>query len=364
MKKLVSLLLVLAAVLSFAVSASAYTIATGTNLPKSCKNGHIMVFCEETEPTCSHVGYKAHFKCTVCGTWFYDIQAKYPVSKSTLAIAKKAHSYGTGYKQNAECHWRQCRNCGYTTDAEYHVYKNSYCKCGAKDPHVHAIVFVSAADPTCDVNGTLEHYECEECGMTFRNAEGTVRVTANAFVVPAFGHDMEVVEAEDGNYFACKTCGRTFVDSKGKKEIVIETPAEEEVTEAPAAEAAPAAETAVAEAPAATVGNLISALTLGNPDVKVEDLLGALTDLEAPVTREQAAVILYRFVSLKGEVATPTDISIADASMVSEVAAAAVTWAVANDIMPLSEGGCFNPAGSVSAADVLDMITRLAAMNK
>lgn len=318
MKKLVSLLVLLAAMLSFCAMASA-----------AC--AHSITYVGYTEPTCSKVGYRPHYKCTKCGARFTD--AKGTTKASSVSIAKTNHSYGSTYKHNAQKHWMECRYCGYKTKEAAHTYKNFYCECGAKDPHVHTTVYVPAVEATCETAGVLEHYECE-CGTCFRDEAASVRVTATAFEVPALGHALSQVE---GGY-ECANCGRTFADAAATQEIVIEK--------------------------SASIGDLVSALTTAIPSVKAEDLLGSLSDLEAPITRELTAQVLYRLASLKGEVATPTDLAIADIDAMSEDSVEAAAWAVSAGMMNLDENGAFNPAANLTAADIIEIVTRVAGLIK
>ena len=93
--------------------------------------------------------------------------------------------------------------------------------------HVHTIVKVPAADPTCESDGTMEHYCCTSCGKTFTDEAGTAEAAPDSFTVPAAGHKPEHVPAkepscqENGNkeYYECSVCGKWFADAAGTAEI-------------------------------------------------------------------------------------------------------------------------------------------------
>ena len=93
--------------------------------------------------------------------------------------------------------------------------------------HVHTIVKVPAADPTCESDGTAEHYCCTTCGKTFTDEAGTDEKSPDSFTVPAAGHkpvyvpEKEPSCRENGNkeYYECSECGKWFADAAGTTEI-------------------------------------------------------------------------------------------------------------------------------------------------
>ena len=80
------------------------------------------------------------------------------------------------------------------------------------------------------------------------------------------------------------------------------------------------------------------------------------------VTREQLAVIIYRYAKLCGmdmTVSASTDIS---GQGVSSWAETAMAWAVENGIIEGGTGGKLNPQGPASRAEVAAILQRLVAV--
>lgn len=78
---------------------------------------------------------------------------------------------------------------------------------------------------------------------------------------------------------------------------------------------------------------------------------------EANVTREQLAVMLYRFAGAEGREAVALT-SFPDNSTVSSWAQDAMGWAVQNGIITGTGSGTLNPAGNASRAEVAVMLQR------
>ena len=83
---------------------------------------------------------------------------------------------------------------------------------------------------------------------------------------------------------------------------------------------------------------------------------------ETPITREQLAAILYRFVLYKGlDVTARADLGVFhDAASVSLYAAGPISWAVAAGLMTGSEGA-LDPGGNATRAQVATIFQRLCA---
>ena len=86
--------------------------------------------------------------------------------------------------------------------------------------------------------------------------------------------------------------------------------------------------------------------------------------VEDPITREQMAVILYRFAQYKGldvSVGEDTNIlSYTDAGQISDWAIPAVQWAVGAGLMQGNGKGILNPRGYASRAEVAALLMRYA----
>lgn len=78
--------------------------------------------------------------------------------------------------------------------------------------------------------------------------------------------------------------------------------------------------------------------------------------VSSPITREQAAVILWRYAQLKGNVqagqTTPKD-------SISSWASQAVSWAVDAGIFSLSDNGFFRPADTISVESLTQLMANI-----
>ncbi len=65
-------------------------------------------------------------------------------------------------------------------------------------PHVHHLIYIPAFEPTCTWDGNAAHYQCEDCGKLFEDADAIVEApTTNYFVIPATGHTPSIVTREN-----------------------------------------------------------------------------------------------------------------------------------------------------------------------
>ena len=77
---------------------------------------------------------------------------------------------------------------------------------------------------------------------------------------------------------------------------------------------------------------------------------------EDPVTREQLAAILYRYVKSKGFDVKTADLKAADADSISEWAVEAVRWAAANGILKTDARGKIRPGDPVEGTGILNTV--------
>lgn len=92
----------------------------------------------------------------------------------------------------------------------------------------------------------------------------------------------------------------------------------------------------------------------------MENGLSDGTNMEGKITREQLAAMLYRYAAYRGmNTAARSDLgSFADADNVSDWAADAMQWAVAAGILNGKTGGCLDPQGNATRAEVAAMLQR------
>ena len=91
----------------------------------------------------------------------------------------------------------------------------------------HVLTHHVAVAPTCTEEGNVEHWTCDVCGKNFLDENGKNEVPAANIVVAATGHDVEHVQAkaptcdEDGNveHYHCNNCGKNASDAEMINEI-------------------------------------------------------------------------------------------------------------------------------------------------
>ena len=142
---------------------------------------HTMTAFAAVEPTCDKEGNSAYWYCSECKKYFSDANGKNEIKEGSWILP------ATGHKLKA----------------------------------------VAAVEPTCDKEGNIAYWYCEECGKYFADAEGKTEIKQEDTVLKAKGHKLTEVkekaatETEDGNiaYWYCEECGKYFSDAEGKHEI-------------------------------------------------------------------------------------------------------------------------------------------------
>ena len=102
--------------------------------------------------------------------------------------------------------------------------------------HEHPLAHVPAAAPTCDEEGCIEHWYCEQCEKYFSDQEGYYEIPQSTAVIPPNGHTFDhtaaVVPTRDaqtgvytpGNieYWHCSVCSKYYSDADGNTEVAFE----------------------------------------------------------------------------------------------------------------------------------------------
>ena len=86
----------------------------------------------------------------------------------------------------------------------------------------HSLEHHEHKEPTCEEDGSKEYYYCEECNLYFLDNAHKVQIDKNDLVIPALGHDEEVIGAipstctEEGKTesIICKRCGKTIKEGE------------------------------------------------------------------------------------------------------------------------------------------------------
>ena len=156
--------------------------------------GHTLTAVEAVPATCETAGVKAHWKCEVCGKLFSDAEGKTETTLEKLAIPATGHAYGAPV-------WKW--NDDFTASATFTCANNA-----AHVENVTATVTNAVTtEATCEADGVRTY----TAKVTFEGKEYTDTKTE---VIPATGHDTELVGAKDatctedgytGNE-VCKVC--------------------------------------------------------------------------------------------------------------------------------------------------------------
>ena len=117
--------------------------------------------------------------------------------------AKAADCCNDGWKA-----YDTCEECGYTT------FK-------AVPAKGHDMIHHEALPATCTDSGKLAYWSCKTCGGIFADEHGELPPNEEALTVPAAGHSLKFIAAvpatcnEDGNieHWRCEECGKLFADS-------------------------------------------------------------------------------------------------------------------------------------------------------
>ena len=159
--------------------------------------GHTLTAVAEVPATCETTGVKAHWSCSVCGKLFSDAEGKTETTLEKLTIPATGHAYG-------EPVW------SWTDDFK----ATATFTCANNDAHVEnvtaTVTNAVTTEATCEVDGVRTY----TAKVTFEDKEYTDTKTE---VIPATGHDTELVGAKDATCTedgytgdeVCKVCGVT-----------------------------------------------------------------------------------------------------------------------------------------------------------
>ncbi len=146
------------------------------------KASHTLTKTEAVEPSCvtGEKGNIEYYTCEICGKYFTDEAGENEISFSrTIAYPK------------------------------------------------HDLTRTPAKAATCTEEGNIQYFTCNTCGRIFKYQSGSTELEAADLVIPAKGHSVRKIEANDasctvdGNieYYVCKACGKLFSDEACTAEI-------------------------------------------------------------------------------------------------------------------------------------------------
>lgn len=181
---------------------------------------------EAVLPNCIDDGNIEYWTDELCGKYFSDASGRSELTDITAPA--KGHNWDTAYDSNETHHWHNCLNadCPITDNARKNGYSvhipgaeatentsQTCTECGYElapaTGHIHNkhLMFIDAVPETCTANGAAAHYECS-CGGLFKDALGTVSVTAAELIIPArhiYSKNLTSDNDED-HFHICTVC--------------------------------------------------------------------------------------------------------------------------------------------------------------
>ena len=182
--------------------------------------GHTLTAVAEVPATCETAGVKAHWKCSVCGKLFSDVEGKTETTLEKLTIPATGHAYGepvwkwtddfkatatftcandathvknvTAEVSSAVTTPAACETTGvrtYTAKVTFEDKEYTSSKTEVIPAKSHDTELVGAKDATCTEDGYTGNEVCKVCQTVVKQGE----------VIPALGHDYK-----DGK---CSRCG-------------------------------------------------------------------------------------------------------------------------------------------------------------
>ena len=139
--------------------------------------GHTLTAVAEVPATCETAGVKAHWVCSVCGKLFSDAEGKTETTLEKLAIPATGHAYGAPV-------WKW--NDDFTASATF--------TCGNDTSHVETVNATVTNEVTTAATCKADGVRTYTAKVTFEGKEYTDTKTE---VIPATGHDTELVGAKD-----------------------------------------------------------------------------------------------------------------------------------------------------------------------
>lgn len=133
---------------------------------------------------------------------------------------------------------------GYTDPNEFFIYaaksegyemegiiENDEIKVRKKQAHVHSSEYFPANEATCEVDGNYEYYYCSDCGKYFTDSLMTNEVSYDDLVIEKTGHHGIHVDKKDPTcalegcleHYECEDCHKVFSDAELNNEITLDS---------------------------------------------------------------------------------------------------------------------------------------------
>ena len=207
----------------------------GTYTEEISMKPHTLSHHAAVEKACDAAGSVEHWTCEDCQAYFLDEAGTQPTTAEQVVVAASHGTLVHHAAVAATCdtdgnveHWT-CEDCQayfldeagtQPTTAEQVVVAASH----------GTLVHHAAVSKTCDTAGSVEHWTCEDCHDYFLDEAGTQETTAEQVVVAASHGTLVHHEAQaptciatgKEEHWTCEDCQAYFLDEAGTQETTVE----------------------------------------------------------------------------------------------------------------------------------------------
>ena len=194
---------------------------TDSNATVDPQKPHDLEKTDAVEPTCTTAGNYEYWTCKndACGHKVFKSDKKTETTVSAMTRAALGHNMGNKVAaKDPTCiaagnvEYYHCSRCNKNfEDAQGNVEIENVTR--AIDPNAHDAKKVEAKDPTCQVPGNTEYYECSRCHKFFKDATAATEITdKDAVVIPILKDHVAAANAgyasdATNHWKVCKWCG-------------------------------------------------------------------------------------------------------------------------------------------------------------
>ncbi len=188
--------------------------------------GHNLTHHEAVASTCEVAGNSEYWSCDRCGLYFSDGQGSQPIEENSWMLPLAKHTYGELIKEvpatctavGTKAHYK-CSVCHKLfVDGE-----SGKVEVSAEELVIpttgHNLTHHEAVASTCEVAGNSEYWSCDRCGLYFSGSQGSQPIEENSWILPLAEHTEETIPGKaatctetgltDG--VKCSVCGTVLV---------------------------------------------------------------------------------------------------------------------------------------------------------